>query len=533
MSVFDNPDPFGGSRDSQAHQHDISNVIPTEHSRPTPASEDRMSSRTSNDSRFLMARTTSDREYQDDVEHNSSNVMDKLKTAAGDFQAGVVDTVRSARHRFHLDGVHATGVSRFLNPTNVRMRVRFHDSQHGSREEELMWRARDNRKGRNSIAVPRLSTDHSTDASFIPMQYTPRMTQNIRGIGKIFYKMFFTFPYWDMAYWSGMTYSIGSALFVVDGVLAWGAVAYGEEFVSRSAETYGGPLSFFIGALFYQVGAVAAYLEAVNDGSFHGAAMRRLLEGHEDDDKKMFDEKVRHFFSHLNPAHRHSEEKYTYQLDPEAGWRAKEAPRQLRPAPNYPPGKEPAHRRGGVDHGGEQGQESIYMSWRWWPTWRAVRTHHIYSIGWLATTIQLFGVTMYGVTAIVILPGILDSLAWWQTLGAFWVPQLIAASCFLIASLMFMLETQTAWWRPEPKVLGWWVGFWATVGSVGFELIAVFGIVGHKQSWGKYQSDLATIWGSAAYFICSFLQWYEAMDKNPIEELFNDPGEIESSQIFI
>jgi hypothetical protein len=63
-------------------------------------------------------------------------------------------------------------------------------------------------------------------------------------------------------------------------------------------------------------------------------------------------------------------------------------------------------------------------------------------------------------------------------------------------------------------------------------------------------SDLATIWGSTAYAISSFLQWCktcddpdvtekmvpdlypdEALNKNPIEELMREPGEMKSSQI--
>lgn len=48
---------------------------------------------------------------------------------------------------------------------------------------------------------------------------------------------------------------------------------------------------FVAGAIFYQIGAVVAYLEAVNDGSFHGSAMRKLMDGHDEEQKKMMDEK--------------------------------------------------------------------------------------------------------------------------------------------------------------------------------------------------------------------------------------------------
>lgn len=539
MDHFDNPDPFASDNaNSNSIAHSTSPENPASNTdnellHPPSPTEDRTSREASDNAGSL---TTS----RDKSDHGDTNLgkhettIDKLKSAAEDVQTGLVGKVRSVRHKFHLDTLHATGVSRFLNPTNIHMRVRYQsdpDSNISRAEQrELLWRARDNRKGRNSIAAPRLGPDADHDHhSFLPLQFTPRMSSNFKHIAHNLWKMISTFPYWDMAFWSGWTYTIGSALFVCDGVLSWYVVAYGENSMSATARKYAGPLSFFFGALFYQVGAVAAYLEAVNDGSFHGSAMRRLLEGHEEDSKKMLDEKLHGFFSHLNPAHRHREEIYAA-VDPEAGWKTKEV-RHLRPGSIYPDGKAPAPRRGAVDMGGEEGETSVYMSWRWWPTWRALRTHHVYEIGFLACAIQLLGVTLYGVTAIVVLPGILDSLAWWQELAAYWYPQIVAAACFLIASLMFMFETQEKWWKPEPGVLGWWVGAWATVGSVGFLLIAIFGILAHTRTWAAYQSDLTTIWGSGAYFMCSVLQWYEAVNKNPYQELFREPGEMKSSQV--
>lgn len=59
------------------------------------------------------------------------------------------------------------------------------------------------------------------------------------------------------------------------------------------------------------------------------------------------------------------------------------------------------------------------------------------------------------------------------------------------------------------------------LGSVGFELIAIFGILEISgREWASYQANLTTIWGSAAYLISSALQWYEALNKGPVEELF-------------
>lgn len=475
----------------------------------------------------------------DDISQHEG-VIEKLKSATDDAETAIVDKIKDTAHKLHLHSVRATGVTRLLNPTTIRMQARFgsgpsQEDSHGlqkAKEMALLWRSRDNRKGRNSIAVPMMPPVESEQTPLLPLRYTPRLSAKISDIGNILWRMCTVFPYWDMAFWSGWSYTIGSALFVADGALAWGPVAFGESFESASAEKYGGPLCFFFGALFYQVGAVAAYLEAVNDGSFHGSAMRRLLEGHGDEvNKKLLDDKLHNFVSHIKPHHRDRDaEAFANSVDPEAGWNTKEH-RHLRPGSIYPTGKAPAPRRGGVDLGGEEGDTSTYATWRWWPTWHALRTYHAFEIGYIACTIQLFGVTLYGITAIVILPGILDSLNSWQELGAYWVPQIVAAACFLIASIMFTLETQEKWWKPEPKVLGWWIGVWSIIGSVGFELCAAFGVPSGNLHWASYQSDLSSMWGSAAYLIGSFLQWYEALSKNPIEELFSEPGEMKSYQV--
>ncbi|EME41196.1 hypothetical protein DOTSEDRAFT_73578 [Dothistroma septosporum NZE10] len=483
-----------------------------------------------------------DSDSGDEKKPEHSHTYEKIKHAAEDIAPGVVEKIRTAKDKLHLHSIKATGPTTFLNPTNIRMNVHFrHNSDQDSDDDirkskqmELLWRSRDNRKGRNSIAVPISPTE---ETPFLPMRYTPRLSSRFKDVRENLWRMCTTFAYWDMAFWSGWSYTIGSALFVANGVLAWGPKAFGEGFESATTVKYGPALTFFFGALFYQIGAVTAYLEAVNDGSFHGAAMRKLLDGHEEDNKKLLDDKIHHFFSHLNPAHRHREEVYRDPrmpvVDPGAGWNTEDA-RDMRPGSIYPRDNHPAPRRGGVDMGGDETQGSGYMIWRWWPTWRALRTHHVYEVGWLACAIQLFGVTLYGVTAIVILPGILSSLKPWQEIGAYWAPQIAAAACFLIASIMFQLETQENWWKPEPKVLGWWIGVWSVIGSVGFELCACFGTaatVHDEWHWAEYQSDLSSMWGSAAYLIGSFLQWYEALNKNPLEEMFNEPGEMKSHQI--
>lgn len=386
--------------------------------------------------------------------------------------------------KFHLEDVKASGPSKLFNPTNVRVHMVWDDenvekigadrdsaSTLGPQMERtttkdliVHWTSRDSRKGRNSVV-------HSSMEEYRSTKWTSRLASQLKKIAKGHWTMFSTFPYWNMAFWSGWSYTIGSCLFVVDGAWSWGPLAFpGTEFPGESE--YGIGFLFFFGALFYEVGAVIAYLEAINDGSWGGSAMRRFLEGHDDDHKKILDDRIHRFFGGLKPLSRKKREQekaneLANNVDPEAGWRTRD--RVERPGSVYPADMTPAPRRGGVDLGeAEEGETVTYLTWRWWPTWERLKTHHIRDIGWLACTIQLIGATLYAESGTVCLPGILINLSQGQENGAYWIPQTVASVCFLTASVFFTVETQEKWYKPEFHRIGWWIGFWAGVGSMGF-----------------------------------------------------------------
>jgi hypothetical protein len=288
-----------------------------------------------------------------------------------------------------------------------------------------------------------------------------------------FWVMLTTFPYWNMAFWSGWCYSIGSALFIISSCISWVPLAYPNVEESHSLETYGGPLSFFFGACLYQIGGVMAYLEAINDGCFAGAAMKRLLEGHQDIERELLDAKLHTFFGHLIPHHHHEDD--NDERNPDTGLSNWESitNSNSRPEDVYDEAKERVERRQGVDHGSasahhQSGEVREYLVWRWWPTWHSLIHYHIRELGYVACTVQLFGVTLFGVTSIVILPGIYDSLAQWQLVAAYWVPQAVASCCFIIASIMFTIMAQDRWNKPKWRAVSWWIGIHALIGSVGF-----------------------------------------------------------------
>lgn len=63
-----------------------------------------------------------------------------------------------------------------------------------------------------------------------------------------------------------------------------------------------------------------------------------------------------------------------------------------------------------------------------------------------------------------------------------------------------MLETQQRWYIPAPNVLGWHVGFFNLLGSVGFTLCGAFGFASSSEA-----CEIALTWstfiGSWAFLV--------------------------------
>jgi hypothetical protein len=58
--------------------------------------------------------------------------------------------------------------------------------------------------------------------------------------------------------------------------------------------------------------------------------------------------------------------------------------------------------------------------------------------------------------------------------GAYWAPQVIGGTGFIVSGTLFMLETQQKWYLPAPKVLGWHIGVWNLIGVRSYTLGHLF-----------------------------------------------------------
>lgn len=91
----------------------------------------------------------------------------------------------------------------------------------------------------------------------------------------------------------------------------------------------------------------------------------------------------------------------------------------------------------------------------------------MWEIGFLGSFTEAVGATIFYVSGIMALPGIYNKISTPVLWGTYWLAYLVGGILFIVSSALYMLETQKKWYQPAPTVLGWWIGVWNMVGSVG------------------------------------------------------------------
>jgi hypothetical protein len=347
----------------------------------------------------------------------------------------------------HLQNSRIAGPLPFLNPTNAHFH---HDARPNVR---FKWTSRDNRKGRHAIIVP----------SVIDLnRATPRPTSSPQSVAHNIWRMFTYYPVWDISFDVAFVFTIGSVIWVVNAFFVWlPLVRADSEF--NNEELYGGGITAFIGATVFEFGSFLLMVEAINEnrtGCF-GWALERAVspkEGGEADDKIALKPSKSHC------THHHSNKHSLV--------------------------------------GSKADKSDATRSWIWWPSNHDLRTHYLHSLGFLASLSQLLGATVFWISGLTALPGIYNRMSRPISLAFYWTPQVVGGLGFIISGTLFMLETQTKWWRPAPKTLGWWIGLCNLVGGVGFTMCPAFGY--DEKSWAQWQACLSTF-------------WYESLEKFPVE----------------
>lgn len=159
-------------------------------------------------------------------------------------------------------------------------------------------------------------------------------------------------------------------------------------------------------------------------------------------------------------------------------------------------------------------------SWHWLPTPHSLSSHYLHDLGFLAASTQLLAATIFWIAGFTALPPIQSSLSSHRSRAllntTYWLPQIVGGAGFMLSAALYMLESSHTWCSPDFGTLGWWIGAWNFVGALGFTLCGALG----PASGGAgvvYQLSLATFWGSWAFLVGSGVQWFESLDKWPVE----------------
>ncbi|KAI0421753.1 hypothetical protein F5X98DRAFT_327743 [Xylaria grammica] len=328
-----------------------------------------------------------------------------------------------------------------------------------------IWRryqSRDNRKGRHAVAISPQSADRHGISH-------PHAAHTFKASSRGIWRMVVRYPVFDVSYDVAVIFTLGSAIWVINGFFAWLPVQWpSTEFNGESGT--GGGITAFIGATVFEIGSVLLMLEAVNENrtDCFGWALEEAIENHG----------------------------FLLRPDPKG-------------CTHHHPVRNSLLKAGGPKAGKEG------RSWEWWPTWSELKTHYFREIGFLACLSQFIGASVFWISGFTALPHIQDHLSRPVANGVFWLPQVVGGAGFIISSWLFMLETQTTWYTPAPRVLGWHIGFWNLVGALGFTACGALGFASRNNA-AAYASNLSTFIGSLAFLIGSVIQWYESLDKYPV-----------------
>ncbi|KAG5296836.1 integral membrane protein [Histoplasma ohiense] len=346
------------------------------------------------------------------------------------------------------------------------------------------WRSRDNRKGRHSLIVER-PTEPGKRVHIVS-KWVNSFRATLGGIKR----MVVQYPYWDISYLTAISFTIGSIVWVMNSFFVFLPLVQPKSEFAHEILIAGG-VSAFVGATIFEVGSIFLVLEAINvhDTGCFGWALEHFISEKGESLLRVYPDPRSCTHHHVNQRN----------LVGRGGLET--------PITNNSSGEEGSPRAG----------MPRSPSFKWLPTLTDLRTHYIHELGFLASSMQLIGATIFWIAGLTSLPGINNHLSENLANGVYRAPQIIGGVGFIISSTLFMLETQKNWYTPALRTLGWHINLWNLIGSFGFTLSGIF-LLAYNNSGLQYQACLSTFWGSWAFLVGSVIQWYESLDKYPVED---------------
>jgi hypothetical protein len=150
--------------------------------------------------------------------------------------------------------------------------------------------------------------------------------------------------------------------------------------------------------------------------------------------------------------------------------------------------------------------------WRWFG-WRPR------NLGYLASAVQLVGTVMFNFNTI---DATFAGLSWEAEDLAVWTPNMVGCVCFLVASYLAYVEVSQGVASFEPRSISWWVTVVNLLGSVAFQISALYSFVGPGLAapGSLFFASFYTAAGGLFFLTGSYLM---------IPELFDEQEESEPS----
>ncbi|WWC57546.1 uncharacterized protein I303_100078 [Kwoniella dejecticola CBS 10117] len=286
----------------------------------------------------------------------------------------------------------------------------------------------------------------------------------------------------DITFWLAVAFTLGSTVWVVNGFLVFLPIL--RPSLDTKAYTNSASATAFLGGSIFEVGAYLGILEVVDRG--------REIHLDSSFGKILHHRRKQHPQSTINPTKLNSQQSNVSDSLPSS----RDTSQDELPNPSK--------------------QRKTEKKFLWWgkPMW--------HDMGYLAAIIQFFAATIFWVSTLTGLPGVIPGYSDGGGSQAiidifFWTPQVIGGTGFIISSLILMIEVQKKWYLPNLAEIGWWVGVWNLIGAIGFTLCGALGYPA-SSSKAEYQSGLSTFWGGWAFLFGSVCQVYEAIWREPESE---------------
>jgi hypothetical protein len=143
--------------------------------------------------------------------------------------------------------------------------------------------------------------------------------------------------------------------------------------------------------------------------------------------------------------------------------------------------------------------------WRWLG-WRPR------NLGYLASAIQLVGTVMFNFNT---MDALLTGLSWKGEDVLVWIPNMVGCICFLVASYLAYAEVSHGAVSFAPRSVSWWVAVANLLGSVAFQLSALYSFAGPgpAAAGALFRAGFYTAAGGVCFLVGSYLMIPELFDE--------------------